>query len=139
MPVAVIVMVVAMMIVVGMLFLTEVPAIIVVEIAVSVVIPVVIVFDASTRTVPVALIESSMFVARRDPVSSFVRRFSPIARVPCVAPGNGIPVAIHPHVDRLWPRRSDHHNAGRRWRPNRDSYGNLRANAGNRCTQHCNK
>jgi hypothetical protein len=81
----------------------------------------------------------AMFVTRRHPDGSCVRRFSPIPRVPAVASSNGIPVAIHPHIGRLRPHRTNHHNA-RRWRrPNRDSDGNLRANTRNRRAQQCNQ
>jgi len=120
---------VVVIIVVGVFFLTKVPAIIVVIIAVLIVIPVVIVFDAPVRSIPVASVVPSALVPRRHPVGPNVGRFSPIARVPRVTPGNGIPVAIHPHVGSRWPRRSNDHNTRRRWRPNRDSNGNLRANA----------
>ena len=88
-----------------------VPAIV---IAVVVVIPMMVVFETSVRTIPVASVEVAAFMARTDPVRASVRRTSPVAFVPNVAAVHGIPVAIHPRI--FWPRTDGHNVMAWRWR-----------------------
>src|SRR5215469_2705624 len=104
-------------------------------------IPVVIVFDVSMVSVPVARIISFAIVPRGNPMSSLVGWTSPIAFMPPVVISYGIPVALHPEVVRPWTCRHNDNDPRRRWRRNCDP--NPNGNLGVQCRasgeQHCQK
>src|SRR5262245_34119978 len=97
-----------------------VPAIV---IAVAVVIPVMVVFEAAMRAIPVAAVEAATFMARRNPVRASIGRSGPIAPMPNVVSVNRIPIAVNTDVVGA---RADGNRvmSRRRWRPdlNYDSY-----------------
>ena len=76
-------------------------------IAVVIVIPVMIVFEAAMRAIPVACVEAAAFMARADPTRAGVGRTSPISLVPNVTAVHRIPVAIDPGVFRSRADRND--------------------------------
>lgn len=74
-------------------------AIKVVVIAALLAVPRVIVVDAATRTVPVALVEHAIVTVRRYPVGTLIRRACPIPVMPkvmSVTVGIGIPISTDP-------------------------------------------
>ena len=100
----------------------------IVVIPVMALIRMVIVFNAAAVSFPIPRIISFAVVAWCNPVSSLIRRSSPIAFMPLVMIPHGIPITLHPHVVRVWPCRHNDNGPGRRWRRNYDSDGNLRVN-----------
>jgi len=104
----------------------------------AVVIPMVVVFEPAARPFPVAVVEESTFVARRNPIGPFVRRTSPVSVMPFVALPVGVPVASDPKIAR--PRRYRPHcdDARRGWRPNANSDREIRSKKGS-CGQYKNR
>jgi len=98
-----------------------VPAVV---IAVVLVIPVMAVFEAAVRTVPIAGIEASAFVARADPMRTLIRRASPVAAMPEIAAVHWIPVTVNPEIARPGAHRHDI-VARRRRRADLDANGDL--------------
>ena len=100
-------------------------SIVIPEVAVSIPIPVVIVFNAAVVSLPVARVISFAIVARGNPTRSLVRWPSPIPFVPFVMPAHRIPITRHPHVLRggAWGNNGNH--PWWRWRSNHDSDRNL--------------
>ena len=112
-------------------------SVIIFEVAVSTVIPVVVVFNSATATLPKPSVIPFAVMARRDPMSAFVRRSSPIAFMPFVMSSHRIPIALHPHGSRIWHSGDNHSYLGRGRRPNHDSNGDLRFTQANRDKQNC--
>jgi len=104
----------------------------------AVVIPMVVVFEPAARPFPVAVVEESTFVARRNPIGPFVRRTGPVSVMPFVALPVGVPVASDPKIAR--PRRYRPHcdDARRGWRPNANSDREIRSKKGS-CGQYKNR
>jgi hypothetical protein len=94
-------------------------------IAVVVMVPIVIVFDSAMISVPVTGVVAMAVVARSDPTGASVRRPAPVAFVPVIMSGFGIPIAANP--DEFRSRLSRHHGyrARRRRSANRNADGNL--------------
>ena len=90
------------------------------EIAVSVVVPTVIMFNPAVFSLPVTLKESLSVVMRPHPASPWVRRPSPITFMPAIMPSDRIPVALYPHELGSGGRRQNSNHAGRRRRPDGD-------------------
>jgi len=74
----------------------------VVVVAVVLLIPMMIVFDAAVRAIPISAIVAAAFMAPCDPMRTRIRRTRPVTGVPNVAAIYRIPVAINPHVVRPW-------------------------------------
>ena len=94
-------------------------------IAVVVVIPVVVVFETTVRTVPIPGVEAPAVVTRSDPMRALIRRARPVAPMPDIVAAYGIPIAIDPEVAGSGTGR---HNvmARRRRRSNLNADGHLR-------------
>src|ERR1700751_2024415 len=78
-------------------------------------VPFVVVIHVATRTVPVAFVKTPAFVARADPTGSGIRGPGPVAFMPAVMSGYGIPVTAHPKKVWCGLRGHDNHRT-RRWR-----------------------
>jgi hypothetical protein len=96
-----------------------------VEIAVFMVIPTMVVFDASMLAFPVSCVVHAAFIMRNDPVGSRIWRPCPIAGMPSIGSSDGIPVSVNPKE--LRPRSYGYNaNDTRRGRwANLDPYRNL--------------
>src|SRR5215471_10517905 len=70
---------------------------------IALVIPMVVVFEPAARPFPIAVVEESTLVARRNPNRPFVRRTGPVSVMPFVALPVGIPVTSDPKI--AGPRR----------------------------------
>src|ERR1700693_2682705 len=110
-----------------------------VMIALTLAVPVVIMLEPATISVPVAIVIAAPFPTRSDPQCSAVRRERPITSVPNVAAVYGIPVAVHPDIAGARGYRPDaHHTRGRRC-ANSDSDGYLSFKGGGTGQKHCGK
>lgn len=89
--------------------------VIMVVIAVAIVIPGMVMFDATVRPIPIAFVELAVMTMRPDPVCTGIRGTRPITRMPCIVTVDGIPVSGHPNVLRAGTRWSmfDSHCRGR--------------------------
>jgi hypothetical protein len=92
-------------------------------IAVAIAIPTMIVFEASARSFPVAVVISTAFMARCYPPGSLIGRATPISVMPSILMSDRIPVTVYPVITGTWGYGSDANHARRRWRTN--SYRNL--------------
>jgi len=90
------------------------------EIAVSVVVPNVIMFKPAVFSLPVTAIELPPIVMRHHPASTRVRRPSPITFMPAIVPSDRIPVTLDPQELGSGGRRQNSNHAGRRRRPDGD-------------------
>ena len=90
------------------------------EIAVSVVVPNVIMFKPAVFSLPVTAIELPPIVMRHHPASTRVRRPSPITFMPAIMPSDRIPVTLDPQELGSGGRRQNSNHAGRRRRPDGD-------------------
>jgi len=97
------------------------------EIAVSVVVPTVIMFNPAVFSLPVTVKESLSVVMRPHPASPWVRRPSPITFMPAIMPSDRIPVALYPHELGSGGRRQNSNHADRRRRPDGDPNRDLSA------------
>jgi hypothetical protein len=79
-------------------------------VALSIMIRVVVMFNAATIALPVASVISFSVVAGWNPTRSFVRWTSPIAFVPFVVFAHGVPIALDPRIpwSRAWRNHCDH-------------------------------
>ena len=103
-------------------------AIVLVEIPVSPMVPMMIMFNSTAVSVPVTHKELLPIVMRRYPIGSLIRRLSPVALMPFVMPSYWIPIPLHPYELRSWWRRLNVNHARRRWRSDHYSNRNLRPN-----------
>jgi hypothetical protein len=95
------------------------------KISVTIMVPVVVVFNSTSLPGPVTRKVLRAIVVRRNPNGSQIRTSSPVTLVPAILVPHRIPIAFHPH--KIWPRlRRLKHYARWRWRPNHDSDRNLR-------------
>lgn len=76
--------------------------VIVVVIAVAIVVPGMVMFDATMRPIPIAFVELAVMTMRPDPVCTGIRGTRPVARMPDVMAIDGIPVSSYPNE--IWPR-----------------------------------
>jgi len=105
-------------------------SVVVVKISVTIMIPMMVVFNSTvlpgpvTRKIPLAI------VAWGNPIGSYIGRPSPVTLMPFVMVSHRIPIAFHPHTIRLRLRRrlNIEYGGGRRWRSDRDSNRDLRPN-----------
>src|SRR5882672_11675249 len=72
-------------------------------VAIVMLVPVMVVFEAAVRAVPISAIETLAIMVPGDPMSALIGRTRPVAGMPNVTVVYRIPVAINPHVFR--PRR----------------------------------
>ena len=97
-----------------------------VMIAIMIVVPVMVVFEAAMFTFPVAVEVAAAFVSRSDPMRARVRRTAPIAFMPAIMAVHGIPIAIDPKI--IWPgTRGNDVVARRRRRSDLDADSDLRS------------
>jgi len=89
------------------------------------VVPLVVVVNVSVRAIPITGVEAATFVARSNPARATVGRAGPIAFMPAIAAGVGIPVTADP--EELRAGLSGHDDDGARWwgRANLNTDGNL--------------
>src|SRR5579862_6918677 len=118
----VIVSVVVVVVSVAMVFMFVEPAVIA---NVVVVIPLVVMIYAPPRAIPVPGEVAATLVARANPMSADIGGAAPIALMPIVVPGDGVPVARNPERLRFGLRRHYHHGARRGWSGDLDADGNL--------------
>jgi hypothetical protein len=83
--------------------------------AVTIVIPVVPVFESSAIAFPIAAVIPSAFVAGTNPTCAYIRRTGPVSRMPPVVAACGIPIAANPHKFRPGTWGKNTHNAWRWW------------------------
>jgi len=102
----------------------------------AILVPMMIVVKAAARAVPIASVKAPAVVARSDPTSSRVGRTTPIAFVPTIVSGNGIPIAADPHEIRRRLLGHDNDRTRGRWRADLDANRNL-SFCGNACQQEC--
>ena len=102
---------------------------------IAVVIPMMVVFDPAALSFPVAVVEESTLVARRDPNCPFVWRTAPVPVVPFVALPVGIPIAFDPKIAGPRRYRPDCDDARRGGWPNANSDRDIRSQKGS-CGQH---
>src|SRR5579871_1213958 len=69
-----------------------------IAVALPVMIPVVVVLEASARTAPVATVVAALLIVWGDPDRANIRRPRPVASMPVVMTIHRIPVAVDPHV-----------------------------------------
>jgi hypothetical protein len=93
--------------------------IMIVEVAVSFVVRVVVVFNAAAVALPVAGVISFAIVARFNPMCSLIRWPSPIAFVPFVMLAHRIPISRHSHAPRSRTWGNNCNNP--RWRRGSDN------------------
>jgi hypothetical protein len=96
-----------------------------VAVALTLAIPAVLMIKAAMVTFPIPVIVSAPFPARSDPHCTTVGRVSPITAVPNVTAVYHVPIAVHPNV--AWPRWNRSHtvHTRRRWSADSDSDGYL--------------
>jgi hypothetical protein len=111
----------------------------IVEVAISIAIPVMIVFNTTAVSFPIPRIESFAVMSRCDPASTLVWWSSPVTLMPLVVLSYGIPITLYPHAFRTWPYRHHYNCAGRRWCSDYKSNGNLRVNGRSRGEQYGSK
>jgi hypothetical protein len=99
----------------------------VMKIAVVLTIPMVIVLHTAVRSVPMTGIVHGAVVTWPYPCRAFIRRPTPISRMPSVATSFGIPVAVHKRVTRAWTHRLHSNDPWLRRRSDSDSDADLRA------------
>ena len=104
-----------MIVIVTLVMFIAVVVIFIVEVPVTIFVPPMIVLNPAAISVPVADKETLSVVMRCHPIGSFIRRSSPVTRVPSVALSHRIPIAFHPYELRPRGRRLDTNHAGRRW------------------------
>ena len=99
-----------------------------VKIPVTIMIPMMVVFNSTVLPGPVARKVSLAIIVRVNPIGSHIGGPSPVAIMPFVMAFHRIPVAFHPYEirPRLWGLNI--HNTGWRWRSDLDSDRNLRPN-----------
>lgn len=83
-------------------------------VAIMVVIPMMVMFEAPAVAIPVAVVIAATFMARANPTRASVGRQRPIAAVPAIMMSVGIPIAINPEVLRTRAHRYDIVARGRR-------------------------
>jgi hypothetical protein len=111
-------MVVAMTVVIVIMIATVIAA--------MVVIPFVIVLDTAVRTFPVTVVEPSSVMARADPAGTLIGRAAPIAFMPTIVSGGGIPVAANPRKFRTGLCGNHGDDAWFGWRADTDANRYLR-------------
>jgi hypothetical protein len=89
-------------------------------IAVAIMVPPVIVFDAPMIAIPIPFVEIPAIVVGTNPTRTHIRRTGPVSLMPDVAARYRVPISRHPLVAGTGTRR-DGNNSGRRGRPNIDS------------------
>src|SRR5215467_6012778 len=67
-------------------------------VAFLVMIPVMVVLEASVRTAPVTTMVAALFIVWGDPDRANIRRTRPVASMPVIMTLHRIPVAVDPHV-----------------------------------------
>ena len=89
--------------------------------AITIVIPIVPVFESSVVAFPIAAIKPSAFVAGTNPTCACIRRTGPVSRMPPIVAVYGIPIAVNPHKfrPRTWGKNTN--NAWRWWWTNCDT------------------
>jgi hypothetical protein len=95
------------------------------KIAVAVAVPAMVVFEAASVALPVALKEPLSIMAWRYPACTAIRRTSPISGMPSVAISHWVPVPFHPSESRTWSRGWGYINPRRRRRADPNSDGDL--------------
>jgi hypothetical protein len=96
-----------------------------VEVAVMVMVPMMVVLKAAVISIPVANEVLFSIMVRSNPMSAFVWRLGPIARVPLVVVSHRIPVTVDPNKGRPGSDRR-YGNYAWRWRSaDSDSDGDL--------------
>ena len=110
------------MIVVVMIVVMVVVMIVVTEVTVVILVRAVVVLYPPVLSVPVAAEVLPPVMVGSNPMSSLVRRPSPIAVVPLVVISDRVPVALDPDKVRPWSRGKHGHGSGgwRRANPNPD-------------------
>jgi hypothetical protein len=98
---------------------------IVVPVTVMVAVPAMVVGDAASIAIPIALKIAGSIVVRFHPASAGVHGTCPIAAVPPIAVVHGVPIAIDPRVADARTTRLNPDYARRRRRSNPHSQGNL--------------
>ena len=88
-------------------------------------VPVVVMVDMAAGAVPVACVEATTLVARSNPAGATVGRTSPIAFMPPIVTGNGVPVTFDPEKVRVGLCGHNNYSARRRWRADLNADGNL--------------
>ena len=103
-------------------------SVVVVKISVTIMIPMMVVFNSAVLPGPVAGKVSLATIVRVNPIGSYIGGASPVAVMPFVMVFHRIPVAFHPYEirPRLWWLNI--HDTGWRWRSDLDSDRNLRPN-----------
>lgn len=99
-------------------------------VALVVVVPVVVVFDAAVLAFPIAAVEALTIVTRAYPASALVGRASPIAAMPTIVATYGIPVAVDPEELRAGADGANSNDAGRGRGTDYDSDRNLSERCG---------
>jgi hypothetical protein len=65
--------------------------------AVTIVIPIVPVFESSAIAFPIAVVIPSALVAGTNPTCAHIRRAGPVSRMPPIVSAYGIPIGVNPH------------------------------------------
>jgi hypothetical protein len=84
-----------------------------------------VVLEATVRTVPVASIKSLAIMAWFDPTCALIGWPRPIAFVPAVMAADGVPVTANPDEIRSRLRGEDNNHTRRGWRTDANTDGNL--------------
>jgi len=92
-----------------------------VEIAITLSVPTVIVLDPAALTFPVAVIVTLAIVPRRHPAGPTIGRTSPISLMPPVVAFDRVPIAVHPSIIGTRGYWSNRNYARRRWWADPDS------------------
>lgn len=78
-----------------------------VVVAIMVVIPMMVMFEAAAVAVPVAVVIAAAFMARANPARASIGRQRPIAGMPAIVMSVRVPIAINPEVIRPRTHRYD--------------------------------
>jgi len=89
--------------------------------AVTIAIPVVLVFESSAIAFPIAVVIPSAFVAGTNPTCGCIRRTGPVSRMPPIVSAHRIPIAVNPHKFRPGTWGKNTNNAWGRWWTNCDT------------------
>jgi hypothetical protein len=90
-------------------------------IAVTVAVPVMVVFAPAAVAIPVPFKEALSVVAGPNPACAGIGWTSPVSGMPPVTVSHRIPVSFHPDEFRAWARREHPNHSRRRWRSDHDS------------------
>src|SRR5579864_6719264 len=91
------------------------------KVAVTVAVPMMVVFAPSAVAVPVPFKEALSVVAGPNPACAGIGRASPVSGMPSVTVTHRIPVTFHPDEFRAWAWRKHSNHSRRRWRADYDS------------------